>query len=316
MLGKHDIGLESASGERSPNTRTHPEWVRRAERGNAVVLRFITWVALTLGRPAARLLLYPACGYFLIFSPASHSASGKYLRKVLAREPTFMDRVRHCHTFVSTLLDRVFLFNNQYEEFDVHVHAESLITDYTARGEGCFLLGAHMGSFEIIRSLGRRNTRLRISLVMYEQNARKFYSVLGAINPNLALQVIALGDIDSMLKVEAALNQGEIVGMLGDRTFKGDGTYTCPFLGDPARFPMGPFRLAAILKRPIVLMFGLYRGGNRYDIYFERLVDTWQGPRAARTAHIEEVMHRYVERLEHHCRDAPYNWYNFHDFWR
>jgi predicted LPLAT superfamily acyltransferase len=184
------------------------------------------------------------------------------------------------------------------------------------RGEGCFLLGAHMGSFEIIRALGRRNTAARISLVMYEENARKFNSALAAINPELSLQVISLGRFDSMLKVEAALNQGEIVGMLGDRTFQDEGTVACRFLGEQACFPSGPFRLAAMLKRPVVLMFGLYRGGNRYDIYFERLVDTWPAARDARALLLEQSMRRYVERLEHYCRDAPYNWYNFYDFWQ
>jgi predicted LPLAT superfamily acyltransferase len=119
-----------------------------------------------------------------------------------------------------------------------------------------------------------------------------------------------------MLRVESALSRGEIVGMLGDRTFQGEGTVACQFLGEQARFPNGPFRLAAMLKRPMVLMFGLYRGGNRYDIYFERLVDTWQAPRAVRDLLLERVLHRYVERLEHYCRNAPYNWYNFYDFWK
>jgi predicted LPLAT superfamily acyltransferase len=26
-------------------------------------------------------------------------------------------------------------------------------------------------------------------------------------------------------------------------------------------------------------------------------------------------MQRYVTRLEFHCRRAPYNWFNFYDFW-
>ncbi len=274
------------------------------------------WVALTLGRPAARLLLYPICLYFLIFSSASRAASTKYLRKVLPREPGLADAFRHCHTFAATLLDRVFLCNDQYAGFDVRVRGADILADLTARGEGCFLVGAHMGSFEIIRALGRHNAGARISLVMYEENARKFNAVLGAINPGLRLQVIALGKVDSMLKVEMALNQGDIVGMLGDRTFRDDGTVACQFLGAPARFPSGPFRLAAMLKRPMVLMFGLYRGGNRYDIHFERLVDTWQAPRAADGLLPERALHRYVGRLEHYCRDAPYNWYNFYDFWR
>jgi predicted LPLAT superfamily acyltransferase len=173
-----------------------------------------------------------------------------------------------------------------------------------------------MGSFEMIRALGRRNTAARISLVMYAQNARKFNSVLAAVNPKLALQVIELGKIDSMLKVETALNNGEIVGMLADRTFQGEGTASCRFLGEDARFPSGPFRVAALLKRPVVLMFGIYRGANRYDIYFERLVDTWPSSREERRGALEAAQRGYVARLEHHCRDAPYNWYNFYDFWQ
>jgi predicted LPLAT superfamily acyltransferase len=27
-------------------------------------------------------------------------------------------------------------------------------------------------------------------------------------------------------------------------------------------------------------------------------------------------MQRYADRLEHYCRLAPYNWFNFHDFWQ
>ena len=311
-----DIGLESRPRNPDLEAQPRPEWVNRPERSNTPALRLIVWVALTLGRPAARLALYPVCLYFLMFSPASLAASKKYLRQVLPRKPGLADAFRHCHTFAATLLDRVFLFNDQYAQFDVHVHGEDLLFDMTARGEGCFLLGAHMGSFEIIRALGRRNTTARISLVMYEENARKFNTVLDAINPDLGLQVILLGRIDSMLKVEAALSQGEIVGMLGDRTFQGEGTVACQFLGGQAHFPSGPLRLAAMLQRPVMLMFGLYRGGNRYDIYFERLVDTWQAPRAARGPLLERALQRYVERLEHYCRDAPYNWYNFYDFWR
>jgi len=271
---------------------------------------------LTLGRRAARLLLYPVCVYFLLFSPSARAASTKYLRKVLGREPGLADAFRHCHTFAATLLDRVFLFNDQYARFDVRVNGEDILRDTMADGRGCFLMGAHMGSFEIIRALGRLNTQARISLVMYAENARKFNSVLAAVNPKLALQVIELGKVDSMLKVERALERGEIVGMLGDRTFRDEGTAAFRFLGEAAHFPTGPFRVAAMLQRPLVLMFGLYRGGNRYEIHFERLVDAWPASRVERKRTVAEAQREYVTRLEHHCRDAPYNWYNFYDFWK
>ncbi len=300
----------------APDTPSLPEWVARPERSNTLALRAIVAVALTLGRPAARLLLYPICVYFLLFSADARAASAKYLRKALAREPGIADAFRHCHTFAATLLDRVFLFNGQYSRFDVRVHGEDPLRDMSASGCGCFLLGAHMGSFEIVRAVGRLNTQARISLIMYAENARKFNSVLAAINPNLSLQVIELGKIDAMLKVESALDRGEVVGMLGDRTFRDEGTATYPFLGEAARFPVGPFRLAALLQRPIVMMFGLYRGGNHYDVYFETLVGTWPATRSERKLALAEAQRRYVERLDHYCRDAPYNWYNFYDFWK
>jgi len=306
----------AAANDASAQAASVPEWVARPERSNTLALRAIVAIALTLGRRAARLLLYPVCVYFLLFSPSARAASTKYLRKVLGHEPGLADAFRHCHTFAATLLDRVFLFNDQYARFDVRVHGEEILRGMMADGRGCFLMGAHMGSFEIIRALGRLNTQVRISLVMYAENARKFNSVLAAVNPKLALQVIELGKVDSMLKVERALERGEIVGMLGDRTFRDEGTAAFRFLGEAANFPTGPFRVAAMLQRPLVLMFGLYRGGNRYEIHFERLVDAWPASRVERKRTVAEAQREYVTRLEHHCRDAPYNWYNFYDFWK
>ena len=296
--------------------RLDPEWVAAPERSNRLAMRCIVWVALTLGRPAARLLLYPICLYFLIFSSQARAASKNYLGKVLDRKPGSVDLFRHCHSFAATILDRVFLLNDQYALFDVRVHGGDIVDAILARGDGCFLLGAHMGSFEIVRFLGREARNVSVSLVMYEENARKLNSVLSAINPKLSMQVIALGKVDSMLKVEEALVAGDFVGMLGDRTIEGEGTVACQFFGQPARFAVGPFRIAAMLKRPIVLMFGLYRGRNRYDVYFEQLVDMGQADRRERNRIIEQSVQAYAERLEHYCRRAPYNWFNFYDFWK
>ena len=296
--------------------RREPAWLERRERSNTLAIRFIVWVALTLGRPAARLLLYPICLYFWLFSARARKASRKYLARALGRPPGLGDLFRHYHTFAATILDRVFLLNDQYARFDVRVHGEEIVEDMMKRGEGCLLLGAHLGSFEIIRSLGREARGLKISLVMYEENARKLNSVLAAINPNLPLQIIGLGKVDSMLKVEEALAAGSVVGLLSDRTIEGEGTVDCEFLGGQSPFPVGPFRLAAMLKRPVVLMFGLYRGGNRYDVHFERLADMGQTIRGERNQIIQQAMQRYAGRLEHYCRLAPYNWFNFYDFWK
>lgn len=292
-----------------------PEWMAAPERSNLLALRTIAWVALALGRPVARLLLYPICLYFVVFSTRPRAASRQYLSRVLGRKAGMADAFRHYHSFAAVILDRLYLLKGQISRFEVHVHGAEIVEELIAGGKGCVLLGAHMGSFEIIRAAGRARG-FKVSMVMYERNARKIGELLEAINPALQMEIIGLGNVDSMLKVEAALARGEIVGLLADRTIKGGGTVSCPFFGEPAAFPAGPVRIAAMLKRPIALMFGIYLGGNRYEVHFERLAmpDPIDGRgRDSMTGH---VLRHYAERLEHYCRLAPYNWFNFYDFWR
>lgn len=297
--------------------KTAPEWVSRKERSNTLAIRFIVWVALTLGRRAARLFLYPICLYFLLFAGDARLASRKYLRKALGRKTHYSDGFRHIHTFASTILDRVFLLNGRFDKFDVRTHIDDAAQELIGRKQGCILLGAHLGSFEIMRAYADQIDGPPASVVMYEENARKLNAVLKAINPDLAQQVIGLGKVDSMLKVEQALQRGEFIGILADRGLEhGGASISCDFLGEPAKFPTGPLRMAYILKCPVLLMVGVYRGGNRYDLYLEKLVDMSTLDGAPRNEVLQQAMQRYVAGIERHCRDAPYNWFNFYDFWK
>ncbi|MFH0934599.1 MAG: acyl-CoA synthetase, partial [Pseudomonadota bacterium] len=259
---------------------------------------------------------YPICLYFLLFAGEARRSSRKYLRKVLGREARIGDGFRHIHTFASTILDRVFLLNKRFDKFDVRVHLDEAAQAMIASKRGCILLGAHLGSFEIMRAYADQIQGPPASVVMYEENARKLNSVLKAINPDLTQQVIALGKVDSMLKVEQALQRGEFIGILADRGLEhGGASATFDFLGEAAKFPTGPLRMAYMLKCPVLLMVGIYRGGNRYDLYFEELADMADAG-LPRNELIRQAQSRYVARIEHFCLEAPYNWFNFFDFWK
>ena len=301
----------------SKTEKNTPEWVSRQERSNTVAIRLIVWIALTLGRRIARLFLYPICLYFLLFSFEARAASKKYLRKVLGREPRTRDGFRHIHTFASTILDRVFLLNGRFDKFNVRAHVDDAVQAMMKKKQGCVLLGAHLGSFEILRAYADQIEGPPASVVMYEENARKLNAVLKAINPDLAQQVIGLGKVDSMLKVEQALQRGEFIGILADRGLEhGGSSVSFDFLGEAAKFPTGPLRMAYILKCPVLLMVAVYRGGNRYDLYLENLMDMSAINEMPRNKVIQQTMQRYVQGIEQHCRNAPYNWFNFYDFWK
>jgi len=289
-------------------------WMAEPERGSALLMRLIAWIARRLGRRVARLLLFPISVYFLTCTSKARAASRAYLARVLCRPVRLRDSFHHFYWFACTVLDRVFLLSGRFEEFDIRMYGVEALTDQLDRGRGCILLGSHLGSFEVLRALGLQRD-LPINVLMYEDNASKTNAVFKALNPAAAATVIPIGQPQSLLAVQERLQRGELVGLLGDRLASDDKATQCRFLGERAAFPTGPMLLASLLKAPVVLCFGLYRGGRRYDLHFELLAETVDIARTERESALHQWTQRYAERLEHHCRQAPYNWFNFYDFW-
>jgi predicted LPLAT superfamily acyltransferase len=306
----------SVPGDIASESGARPEWARRDERGSASMLRLMTWISLRLGRRAGRCVLPFIAAYFLVLAAPARRASRLYLRRALGREPGWRDLYRHVHFFASTIHDRIYLINDRFDLFDIEVRGGELITDLLAAGRGAFLMGAHLGSFEVLRARARGNLGLDVAMVMYEENARKINAALAAVNPAARQEVIPLGRADSMLQVRQRLHDGAIVGILGDRTLGGDTTVSVSFLDELATLPSGPFRMAAVLRQPVIFMAGLYLGGNRYRIHFEKLADFSTIPAAAHDAALRRAVERFAAVLEQHCRAAPYNWFNFYDFWQ
>lgn len=290
-------------------------WLHQAERGSYLALRLITWIAAHLGRRLSRFLLYPISAYFLLFSGASRRASQDYLHRIYARTVGWRDVFRHYHYFAATLLDRTYFLTGRHDLFDVRVHSAEIIQRQVARGQGCFLLGAHLGSFDALRALGILQQRLPIKVLMYKENAKKINAVLNAINPTMADSVIAIGSPDTLLKVKEEIDRGTLVGILGDRVMFNDKLVSATFLGEKTFFPGGPMLLAGALKVPVILCLGLYRGGNRYDVHFELLAESVEINRQNREQDISYWTQKYVNRLEYYCRLAPYNWFNFYNYW-
>jgi predicted LPLAT superfamily acyltransferase len=289
------------------------DWSARREIGSMTVLRRVVRIARLLGRPLTRLLVLPVCLGFAITHTQARAASKQYLARVLGRPARALDVLAHFFTFGTTVLDRIYLLNDEDRRFEITIHGENIVTEILAQGGGCLLFGAHHGSFEVLRLVGRRQPDLSVSLAMYEDTGRKIGAALNAINPGLAPRIIGLGTPGAMIEIRDCLEHGGFVGMLADRTLAPDTTIKVDFLGMPAAFPTGPARLAALLGPPVVLMVGLFRGGNRYEIHFELLAPATSAK--PDPTDITRLITRYVARLEHYCRTAPYNWFNFFDFW-
>ena len=290
-------------------------WAGLPERGASGPLRVTGWIAVHIGRPIARLLLYPITLYFVLTGRTALRASQEYLTRLLGKRPSWSQVFRHFHCFAATILDRIYLLKGQFEEFDVTVHQKEILDSQIGTGKGCILLGSHLGSFEVLRAIGVTQKAFPLKVLMDINHNEKITMFLDALNREIANTVIIPDRPDTLLRVKENLDAGYLIGILGDRPTSDGKTAQCSFLGASTSFPAGPMILASVMHCPIILFFGLYRGSNRYDIYFEKFVDEIVLNREQRPQEIQQWIQRYANRLEHYARMAPYDWFNFYPFW-
>jgi predicted LPLAT superfamily acyltransferase len=294
------------------------QWKQRREGGGWFAIWLIRGIGRYGGRGVARACLFPITLYFLLRRGAERRDSRAWLSRALGRPATLWDVARHIHCFASTILDRVFLLSEETRRFDVAVSGLDALHAQLDQGRGVLLFGSHLGSFEVLRVLARQRPDYVIRVVLDKAHNPAMQTLLDALNPELARSIID-ADQDGpalMLEIQQAVQSGALVALLVDRAQPGCETVAAPFLGHDAHFPVAPWLIAAVLKVPVALGFGLYRGGNRYELVFEAFSDGFDVPRAQRRAATAALIRRYAARLEHHARSAPYNWFNFYDFWK
>lgn len=291
-------------------------WVQLPERSNALALWLIRTIALHIGRPAGRALLYPITLYFLLTAGEARRGSQRFLRQALGHEPTWRQVFRHIYCFAATILDRVYFLTGQLTRFEIEIHGGQWILDQAASGRGCILLGSHLGSFEALRAIGVHRRHLPIRMLMNTGHNQLMTRILDALNPMLAQCIIPVGGPETLLKVQESVEQGGLVGALGDRAAPGEKTVRCRFFGQDVDFPAAPIVMAALSGCPVILFFGLYLGGNRYQVHFEPLAERIVLDRRQRQEQLGVWLQRYADRLEYYTRLAPYNWFNFYDYWR
>lgn len=292
-------------------------WRQRPEGGGRLGLWLIFTLARVGGRRLSRLLLYPVTLYFYLRRAPERQAARVLLTRLTGRRPHAGQVMAHMFRFAATLLDRIFFLTRGERDFDIQVQGLEALEERIDTGRGVLLVGAHMGSFEVLRTLAARRPEVPLRIVLNKQQTPVMTHLLETLAPDVAAGIIdgAQDPGSTVLALSEALANGHMAALLGDRGRRDETMRRVPFCHVPAPFPVGPWVLAAALKVPVVLCLGLYLGGNRYRLVFEPFADVVELPRSSREAALDAVMSRYAARLEHHARQAPCNWFNFYDFW-
>jgi len=301
---------------RADPTSAPVDWLHQRERGAVWAIEVATWVATSLGRPAARILARGIAAYYLLFDGRARRASRDWLTRVHERPPSLSEIYRHISCFAQATTDRLFFARRAFDVFEIERTGNHHLEALARERRGAILLGAHLGSFDAL-SAASQDERFPVTIVGHFENARRINAVLERLDPGLTNRVLHTGrdPIALALTLRDRLAAGGMIALLADRVGLNDKSVSVDFFGAPARFATGPFLLASILKCPIYLVFGLYREPNRYELFCEPFSERLVLPRGARDEVLAREVSRYARRLEDYCRKAPDNWFNFFDFW-
>jgi predicted LPLAT superfamily acyltransferase len=293
-------------------------WQSRPEGGGRFALWLIRSIGLHGGRRFGRLCLYPITLDFFLRRKPEREASRQYLEKVLPGPVTTWQVMKHIHCFAATMLDRIFLLAHGERDFQIETEGLELLIERVEQGRGVLLFGSHQGSFEALRALASRQPNVQLRVLLDKQKTPALTELLEALAPDIGDKVIdASKDGASMvLQMAEACAQGAMVALLADRGREHEVLRRAELVGQSAPFPVGPWLLAHALQVPVVLCFGLYLGGNRYRLIFEPFAERVDIPRHDRAPALDAVIGRYAQRVEHYIHVAPYNWFNFYDFWQ
>jgi predicted LPLAT superfamily acyltransferase len=159
-------------------------------------------------------------------------------------------------------------------------------------------------------------SNLRLSIVADFRGSRRISGILERLNPALCELVIPLGDgLETVLRIKVRIEAGEIVAVLADRADAYERALPATFLGGTARFPVGPYLLAATLGCPVLLTFGLYKTPNQYEVHCKPFAQRITLPERHLDPGLRDCVSRYAARLEDYCKMSPDNWFNFFSYW-
>lgn len=299
-------------------------WAGMRERGSYWGVQFFAVAYRLLGRRACLFFLAPAITFFYFTGARQRRASHDYLMRAwragyLPKKPGLWEGLKHYMAFGESMIDKLAAWIGDIRADNVDGVNDGPFHAAKQDPRGAFVITAHIGNPEVIRAVATVARRFTVNVLMHTAHAEQFNRLIERVSPDSSVRMIQVTAIDmpTAMRLSEAVGRGEWVIMTGDRLpVHGDAvrSVTADLLGAPAQFPEGPYFLASVLKCPTFLLF-CTRRKNRFGVRFTLLDDPVQVPRKDRERALGAYARRFAAALEAEIAAAPFQWFNFYDFW-
>lgn len=283
-------------------------------KGTPLGYRIFVWVLKRLGvLPAYFLLRIVVLYYFLFSTTANGHIYRLYHHKLgYGRLKSVFKIYTNYYLLGQGLIDKVVMMAGIKNKFSFDFDGEENLRKIATLQKGGILLSAHIGNWDIA---GHLFTRLEttINIVLYDGEHEKIKQYLDGVTGKRKVNIIVIKeDLSHIYAISDAFTKNELVCMHADRFMPGNKTMTAGFLDEPAKFPLGPFLLAAKFKVPVSFVFAVKESKLHYHFFASEIKEY---SNSDKQAVMNEMLQDFVKEMEQKLRKYPEQWFNYYNFW-
>jgi predicted LPLAT superfamily acyltransferase len=264
----------------------------------------------TFGVKSAYLLLRFVSFYYVLFAKKQRQYIIDFYTGALhfGRSEAAQLSRRNFYVFGQTLIDRAAFLVGKGRRFTNTFENEQYLIDMQQGGKGGILLSAHIGNWETAGNMLKERVSSVINVIMLEAEVENIKKYMDKSTGGSLFNIIPIkNDLSHIFKINNALEKNELIAMHADRYVEGMRYLEISFLGRPARFPLGPFIIAAKFNAPVSFVYAIKASDNHYALSATLPVNRKMKP--------EEIATLYVTELEKKVKANPEQWFNYYNFY-
>ncbi|MEP6748891.1 MAG: lipid A biosynthesis acyltransferase [Bacteroidota bacterium] len=291
-----------------------PSWQGKS-KGIPLGYRIFVSILKDFGVLPAYLLLRLVALYYFFFSYKASKLIFHYFHKKLHynRWHSLGLLYKNYYRLGQTIIDKVVIMSGIDNKFTYNFDGEENLRKITALKKGGLLLSAHLGNWEIAGHLLKR-LETKINVVMYDGEHQQIKKYMEGVTGKRNMNVIVIKeDLSHIYAISEALKNNELVCIHADRFVEGNKTMVSDFLGAPAKFPAGPFVLAATFKVPLSFVFAFKETSTHYHLYASdiKLYDE-----VSKDKMMHQILREFAAEMEKKAKLYPEQWFNYYNFWQ
>ncbi|MBC7887773.1 MAG: lipid A biosynthesis acyltransferase [Ferruginibacter sp.] len=283
-------------------------------RGNKSGYRIFVWILRNFGVLPAYFILRFVVLYFFLFSykTSRHLYTFYHYRIGYDILKSIGCLYKNYFQLGQSIIDKVVVMSGIKNNFTFNFDGEDKLREIAGLQRGGILLSAHIGNWDIAGHLLKR-IDTRINIVIFDGEYQQIKEYLDSVTGKPAVSVIVIkNDLSHIYAINEAFKNNELVCMHADRFIEGNKTLTGELCGGKARFPMGPFLLAAKFKVPVSFVFAVKESKLHYHFFASEIKDYGDLPKEKV---MQQMLNDFAREMDIKVKQYPEQWFNYYDFW-